>query len=207
MSYIIAISGASGSGKTTIASKLKQHLSENYSVLLLSQDNYYNDQSHLTLDQREKTNYDRPDAFDHTLLEGHLRDLSERRSVEVPNYCFKTHNRLPEPHLEKPSDITIIEGLMLFNRPTLRQQFDHSAYIDTPDDICLLRRMNRDVHERGRTLESVTKQYLNTVRPMFKEHIEPYSHHAQTRLSDFKDTQSLINFLIAQVDKGLAGHD
>ena len=203
MSYIIAISGASGSGKTTIAEKLKAQLSDKYSVLLLSQDNYYNDQAHLTLHQREKTNYDTPEAFDQHLLHSHLALLANGQHIEAPKYCFETHTRLPETAKHGSSQVTIIEGLMLFNQAELRSKFDYGVFIDTPIDICLLRRINRDVKDRARTLDSITDQYLATVRPMFKHHIEPYKENADTLLSDFDQVDCLLHHLVNKVEQEL----
>tara|TARA_R110002167_G_scaffold47313_2_gene140204 strand:- start:208 stop:687 length:480 start_codon:yes stop_codon:yes gene_type:complete len=125
------------------------------------------------MEERVKTNYDHPNAFEHSLLSKHLTLLSAGESVDIPTYCYKTHTRLAETvHLE-PTPIILIEGILLFSDKELRDKFDIKIYIDTPLDICLVRRINRDTIERSRSIASITEQYLTTVRPMYRQHIEP----------------------------------
>ena len=192
MSYILAISGASGSGKTTIANQLVETLSKSFSVNLMSQDDYYQDQTHLTMEQRLKTNYDCPSAFDQELFFTHLDALKRGEAIDKPMYCFETHTRLVESEIVEATDIVIVEGLMIFNQPQLEPVIDLGLFIDTPLDICLLRRINRDIKQRGRTLKCVSEQYLATVRPMYIEHIKPYQTNADLRLSEFKNKQELM---------------
>lgn len=203
MSLIIAISGASGSGKTTFANDLKQTLEKEFSVLLISQDDYYCDQSHLTLAQRELTNYDIPEAFDQALLQQHIKALSEQQSVEAPVYCFETHTRKPQPKVIQPSQVILLEGLMLFNQAELRSLFDVGVFIDTPHDICLLRRLGRDMKERGRSFESIRDQYMEKVRPMYVEHIAPSKSAADIVWSDYENTQTLLQNVTEQVKQNL----
>ncbi len=199
MTKVIAITGPSGSGKTTIASKLLEQVSQQQSAVLLSEDNYYKDQSHLSLEQRLETNYDLPQAYEHTLLIDQLRALKQGKKVEAPLYCFKNHTRKQETITLQSPDVLIVEGLMLLTNPELVEEFDVSAYIDTPIDICLLRRLNRDIKERGRSVECITDQYLQAVRPSLKGFIEPSAEKAQMILSDFESDQTLIAHLISQV--------
>jgi uridine kinase len=178
---IIGIAGASASGKSLIAhtvyEELKTELGE-AKIAIISEDSYYQDQSHLEMSERIKTNYDHPKSLDHSLLSEHLQALKNGESVNIPQYCYTTHNRLPETTYIKPKKVIILEGILLLSCPELRQLFDISLFMDTALDICLLRRLTRDVAERGRTMESVIEQYQKTVRPMFIQFIEPSKQHA-----------------------------
>lgn len=173
---IIAIAGASASGKTlfaqTIFEELLPELGEE-SISIIKEDSYYKDQSHLSMDERVLTNYDHPNAFEHTLMSSHLSELLLGKQVECPIYCYKTHTRTELTAPISSTPIILVEGILLFSNPELREKFDIKVYMDTPLDICLLRRIERDTQERGRSIESITSQYLETVRPMYYQHIEP----------------------------------
>jgi len=199
MTKIIAIAGASGSGKTTLAHQLVNQLPESTSVSLLSLDDYYRDQSHLSFEQRLLTNYDIPAAYEYERLINDLSALKQGDDIQAPIYCFKQHTRKEESQLIQASDVIVIEGLMLFCESELLEQFDVSVYIDTPLDICLLRRINRDIKERGRDLDNITEQYLTTVRPSYKKYISPNSDKADIKLSDFTDEQGLLESLVTRV--------
>jgi uridine kinase len=164
---IIGICGGTGSGKTTVANRILESVSKD-EVVFLQQDSYYRDLDQLPLDFRQVANFDHPDAIDNDLLVEHLRELKAGRAVEVPLYDFKTHSR----HVE-PQPIIIIEGILIFAERRLLGEMDIKVYVDTPDDIRFIRRLGRDVAERGRTVESVIEQYLNTVRPMHTQFVEP----------------------------------
>ncbi|WP_088330566.1 uridine kinase [Lacimicrobium sp. SS2-24] len=171
---IIAISGGSGSGKSLFTQTLiTEILDSGMNILVLCEDHYYRDQSHMTMEERLKTNYDHPNAFEHELLIEHLLDLKSGKSIEYPQYSFKTHTRLPETQTLEPASVIIVEGIMLLASPQLLPLFDIKVFIDTPLDICLLRRITRDVQERGRTLQSVTEQYESTVKPMYHQFVAP----------------------------------
>ncbi len=173
---IIAIVGASASGKTLFTQTVYQELSEELgdgSLAVLEEDAYYRDQSHLPVKLREKTNYDHPDAFEHELLLSHLEMLRAGQTVDVPVYDFTQHNRSTETRRVASAGVVIVEGILLLTNPKLRELFDIKVFIDAPMDICLLRRIERDMRERGRSLESIGSQYENTVRPMYYEFIEP----------------------------------
>ena len=178
---IIAIVGASASGKTlftqTVYNELSAELGGN-SLAVLEEDAYYRDQSHLPIKLREKTNYDHPDAFEHDLLLSHLESLRAGESIDVPIYDFTQHNRSPNTRRVQPAGVVIVEGILLLTNPALRNFFDIKAFIDTPLDICLLRRIERDMRERGRSFDSIAEQYENTVRPMYYQFIEPCKQHA-----------------------------
>jgi len=173
---VIAIAGASASGKTLFAQTIYEELLPEVghdSISIIKEDAYYRAQDNLPMDVREKTNYDHPDAFEHSLLSAHLTSLINRQTVECPVYCYKTHTRTKQTTQLKPTKIILVEGILLFSNPELRDCFDIKVYMDTPLDICLLRRIQRDTVERERTIESITHQYLETVRPMYYQHIEP----------------------------------
>ncbi len=173
---VIAIAGASASGKTllaqTIYDELLPELGKN-SISIIKEDAYYRAQDHLPIEVRDKANYDHPDAFEHDLLSSHLTDLIDNKSINCPVYCYKTHTRTKQTKRVDPTAIILVEGILLFSDPVLRQRFDIKVYMDTPLDICLLRRIKRDTEERERSIESITQQYLDTVRPMYYQYIEP----------------------------------
>ena len=179
---IIAIAGASASGKTllaqTVFNEIQQDLGMDCSVATMAEDAYYRDQSHLDFEQRELTNYDHPDAFEHELLLEHLQSLAEGQAIEMPSYDFTRHTRAAETRRIQPAKVILIEGILLLSDARLREQFDIKVFVDTPLDICLLRRIERDLEERGRSLDSVITQYTSTVRPMYFEFIAPSRAHA-----------------------------
>ncbi|WP_211829181.1 uridine kinase [Kistimonas asteriae] len=174
---LVGIAGASASGKSLLAETLVEELkSEHLSVI--SEDSYYKDQSHLSMDERVLTNYDHPDAIDHNLMLQHLQMLKQGKAIQVPTYDYSIHNRTSETRTVRPSRVVIYEGILLFVNPDVRKQFDLRFYMDTPLDICLIRRLQRDIVTRGRDMESVISQYMETVRPMFQQFIEPSRQHA-----------------------------
>ncbi len=179
---IIAIAGASASGKTLLAQtvyrELIQELGESCDIAILAEDAYYRDQSHLAMADRELTNYDHPDAFEHELLLQHLQSLNDGHAVSVPSYDFTQHTRADTTTHIAAAKVIIVEGILLLSDPRLRECFDIKVFVDTPLDICLLRRIERDLQERGRSLKSVVKQYTSTVRPMYFEFIAPSRSHA-----------------------------
>lgn len=171
---ILAISGASGSGKSLFTQNLQLTLEKHgQPVLVLQEDHYYKTQDHVPMEQRITTNYDHPDAFEHDLLSQHLQDLSNSKSIDYPSYCYKTHTRLKKAQKVEPSPIIIIEGIMLLTQIQLFDHFDFKVFVDTPLDVCLMRRMLRDTQERGRSLTSVATQYEQTVKPMYHKFIRP----------------------------------
>ncbi len=178
---IIGIAGASASGKSLIAhtifEELVQELGEDQ-IGVITEDCYYKDQSHMVMEERVKTNYDHPNAFDHSLLAQHLTMLLKGEAVDIPRYSYSEHTRLQDTTRFKPTRVIMLEGILLLNEPRLRELMDVSIFMDTPLDICLLRRLVRDVQERGRTMDSVLRQYQTTVRPMFLQFIEPSKQYA-----------------------------
>lgn len=167
---IIGIAGPSGAGKSFLAQHLIRSVPELQS-LILSQDHYYRDRSDLSLERRQHINYDHPDAIEFSLFISHLRALRQGKIIEHPLYDFSRHNRRPETQTAGPADLVIVDGILLFAIKEVLPLFDLKIYVDTPLDLCFIRRLQRDVMERGRTMESVIQQYLNTVRPMFLEFV------------------------------------
>ncbi|UUZ94925.1 uridine kinase [Paenibacillus sp. P25] len=175
---IIGIAGGTGSGKTTVARSVIDRLGAG-KVTFISQDNYYKDHTHLSFSERETINYDHPLAFDNELLLKHLKQLKKGQVVQAPVYDFANHARSMEHSVElKPNKIVIIEGLHVLSDENLRDILDIKVFVDTDPDVRILRRVLRDMNERGRTIQSVYDQYLNTVKPMHEAFIEPSKKYA-----------------------------
>jgi len=173
----IAIAGGSGSGKTTIARSVVDIVGRD-KVVYLQQDAYYRDQSHLSLEDRTKINYDHPDSIELELMVEHLAALRNGQPIERPIYNFETHLRTDETYTLVPEPAVIVEGILLLADARLREQFDVRVYIDTEADLRLMRRIQRDIVERGRSIESVLDQYQKTVRPMHYQFVEPSKRYA-----------------------------
>lgn len=174
---IIGISGGTGSGKTTVANRILESVSAD-EVVFIQQDLYYRNLKDMPLDYRNAANFDHPDALDNDLLINHLKKLRAGEPVELPIYDFRTHTRLPATTRIESKPIVILEGILIFAEPRLREQLDIKVFVDTPDDIRFIRRLRRDLAERGRTLDSVIEQYMATVRPMHIQFIEPSKRYA-----------------------------
>jgi uridine kinase len=174
---IIGICGGTGSGKTTITERIISVLPAG-NVLVLQQDHYYKDLPHLPLEERAQQNFDHPDSFDMPLLIEHVRQLRAGRAIERPVYDFAHHKRQPFTARLEPHPAIIVEGILIFESQLLRDLMDIKIFVDTDADVRFIRRLGRDIRERGRTVESVVQQYLATVRPMHMEFIEPSKRHA-----------------------------
>ena len=168
---IIGIAGGTGSGKTTLTKHLKEHFGPD--VTVVGHDSYYKRQEGKTYEQRALQNYDHPDAFDTDLLIRHLRELKEGRSIRCPVYSYVDHNRTDQTVEIFPTKVLIVEGILIFQDPVLREMFDIKIFVETDADERILRRALRDVEERGRTLRSAVTQYLTTVKPMHEQYVEP----------------------------------
>jgi len=173
----IGICGGTGSGKTSVANRLLKSVKAG-DVVYLQQDSYYRNLNDLPLDFRRAVNFDHPDAVDNDLLVEHLKALKNGQQVELPVYDFKHHMRLPETLRVEPTPIIIIEGILIFADARLLQEMDIKVFVDTPDDLRFIRRLRRDIAERGRTADSVIEQYLSTVRPMHMQFVEPSKRYA-----------------------------
>jgi len=173
---IIGIAGGSGSGKTTLTRHLKEHFGDD--VTVIGHDSYYKRQEGKTYEERALQNYDHPNAFDTDLLIRHLRELKAGRSIQCPVYSYVDHNRTDQTVEIFPTKVLIVEGILIFQDPELREMFDIKIFVETDADVRILRRALRDVEERGRTLRSVVTQYLTTVKPMHEQYVEPSRKHA-----------------------------
>jgi uridine kinase len=173
----LGVCGGTGSGKTTVARRLLERVGV-HRVAYLPHDAYYKELGHLPVEERAKHNFDHPDAFDNDLLLEHTRELQAGRPVDIPVYDFKLHNRKPEPHRVEPQPVILVEGILIFADKRLRDLMDVKIYVDTDADLRFLRRLQRDIEERGRSVESVVHQYLTTVRPMHLEFVEPSKRYA-----------------------------
>jgi uridine kinase len=174
---LIGIAGGTGSGKTTVALKLAQAMPTGRASLL-QHDWYYRDRSHLPFAERTRINFDEPAALENDLLLQDLLALKAQRPIECPQYDFATHTRRAERRPILPSSIILVEGILLFAIPDLREVFDLRLFVDTDDDVRVLRRVRRDIEERGRDIDSIESQYLGTVRPMHQQHVAPSRAHA-----------------------------
>lgn len=201
---IVGIAGASASGKSLIASTIYNELKAkvgDHQIGVITEDCYYQDQSDLSMEDRVKTNYDHPNALDHDLLCDHLEQLMRGETVEVPEYSYTEHTRIEETTTFTPKKVIILEGILLLTDPRLRGLMHASIFMDTPLDICLLRRVTRDVQERGRTMESVLQQYQKTVRPMFMQFIEPSKQYADIIVPRGGKNRIAIDVLKAHIAK------
>ena len=176
-SFVIGVAGGSGSGKTTVVRRIVDSLGPEH-VTVLDHDRYYRDRNDLRLEERAALNYDHPDSLETDLLVDHVRALRAGRSVEVPRYDFTRHARLAEKDTFQPRRALIVEGILILTDPALRELMDIKVFVDTDSDTRFIRRLQRDVAERGRTMESVIDQYQSSVKPMHREFVEPSKRYA-----------------------------
>ena len=169
---IIGIAGGTGSGKTTVVNSIIEEL-KNEEVDVISQDSYYQDTSHLSYEERTEINFDHPKSIDFDLLVSHLKDLKAGRSIQQPVYSFKEHNRTRETLRIDPRKVIIVEGILILTHPDIREMFDIKIYVHADSDERLIRRLKRDIAERGRDLDEVLNRYQNTLKPMHQQFIEP----------------------------------
>jgi len=195
---LIGIIGGTGSGKSTVARSIFESLPEK-NIEIIQQDSYYKDQSHLTFEERIKTNYDHPLAFDADLLKKHLGELLNNNVVEKPIYDFEQHTRQKETETIYPKDIIILEGIMILDDIELRELLDIKIFVDTDADVRIIRRILRDMRDRGRTLESVIDQYLTTVRPAHLQFVEPNKKYADIIIPEGGYNQVAIDIMVAKI--------
>lgn len=196
---IIGVAGGSGSGKTTVAKRLVEIFAEPRAVQLIPQDSYYKNQDHLSLEERQAINYDHPLAFDNELLVEHLMLLKQGLPIEQPIYSFLNHTRLSEAHPIKPARITILEGILVLEDARLRELCDVKVYVDTDADERFIRRLSRDMMERGRSVDSVIEQYLKSVRPMHLQFVEPTKRYADIIIPGGGANEVAIDLLVASI--------
>ncbi|WP_029034766.1 uridine kinase [Salinimicrobium terrae] len=169
---IIGIAGGTGSGKTTVVNQIIEEL-KNEEVDVISQDSYYQDTSHLTYEERTRINFDHPKSIDFDLLVSHLKDLKAGKNIQQPVYSFREHNRTAETVTIEPRKVIIVEGILILTHPDIREMFDIKIYVHADSDERLIRRLKRDIAERGRDLEEVLNRYQTTLKPMHQQFIEP----------------------------------
>jgi uridine kinase len=194
----IGITGGSGSGKTTVVRKIKTAIPSK-SLTVIEQDSYYKDQSHLSFEERCKTNYDHPFAFDNDLLIKHLKDLSMGKEIKKPIYDYEIHNRKEETIDVEPRDIIVLEGILIFYDQRLRDLLDIKIFVDTDSDIRLVRRIIRDMNERGRSIDSILNQYMRTVRPAHEQFIEPTKKYADIIIPEGGHNIVAIDLMVTKI--------
>lgn len=192
---IIGIAGGTGSGKTTFSEKLRETFSDR--AILISQDNYYKDLSHLNEEDRAKQNFDHPDSIDFELLKNHLLLLKEGQTIEIPVYNFCKHSKENFTQTINPAEIVIVEGILLFSIPEIRNLCDLKIFLETDDDIRLLRRIERDLQERARDFKSVRDQYMRTVKPMHDTFVEPSKRFADIIIPTMQRNENGIALIIS----------
>jgi uridine kinase len=195
---VIGVAGGSGSGKTSVARAIYEHFGDR-SILVLEQDFYYKDQSHLPFEERLKTNYDHPLAFDNDLLIEHIHKLLRYEPIEKPVYDYKLHTRSNKVIYVEPKDVIILEGILVLEDERLRNLMDIKVYVDTDADIRIIRRLLRDIKERGRTLESVIEQYVSVVRPMHNQFVEPTKRYADIIIPEGGQNHVAIDLMVAKI--------
>jgi len=197
---LIGIAGASGSGKTLVARTLYEALGSE-KVMVLGEDSYYKELSQFSFEERAKFNFDHPDAFDHELLADHLERLLNGQTIEHPIYDYSTHTRKKETRTVGPHQIIILEGILVLSVPRLRELMDIKIYIDTPADVCFIRRLQRDINERGRNVDDVIRQYQETVRPMHMQFIEPSKRYADIIIPHGGKNVVAIDIIKSKIEK------
>ncbi|WP_456278185.1 uridine kinase [Bacillus sp. AK128] len=195
---VIGIAGGSGSGKTSVTKAIYEHF-KGHSILMIEQDFYYKDQSHLPMEDRLQTNYDHPLAFDNDLLIAHVQELLQYRAVEKPVYDYKLHTRSKDVIVVEPKDVIILEGILVLEDERLRNLMDIKLFVDTDADIRIIRRMLRDIKERGRTLDSVIEQYISVVRPMHNQFIEPTKRYANIIIPEGGQNHVAIDLMVTKI--------
>jgi uridine kinase len=195
---VIGVAGGSGSGKTSVTKAVYESF-KGHSITMIQQDYYYKDQSDLPFEERLKTNYDHPLAFDNDLLIEHLEKLLRYEPIEKPVYDYSIHTRSKEIIVVEPKDVIILEGILVLEDERLRNLMDIKLFVDTDADIRIIRRMSRDIKERGRTLDSVIEQYTNVVRPMHNQFIEPTKRYADVIIPEGGQNHVAIDLMVTKI--------
>lgn len=194
----IGVSGGSGSGKTTIVNRICSEVPEK-SIAIIEHDSYYREQNHLTNEERRKINYDHPFAFDTDLFVEHLNSLKNGKAVEKPVYDYETDNRTKNKIRVEPKEIIIVEGLLIYYEERIRELLDIKIFVDTDSDIRIIRRIMRDMKQRGRTVDSVIKQYLETVRPAHEQFIEPSKKYADIIVTEGGNNLVAVDLMVTKI--------
>jgi uridine kinase len=201
---VIGIAGGSGSGKTTLANLILERVGDE-SIAFLPHDAYYKDLSDLPPNQRATINFDHPDSLDNDLLIDHVHKLKSNQPVDLPIYDFKTHSRTDETYRVEPKPVIMVEGILIFAEPVLRELLEVKIYVDTDADLRFIRRLERDINERGRSTESVSRQYLATVRPMHLEFVEPSKRYADIIIPEGGFNEVAMDMVVARLEALLRG--
>lgn len=198
---IIGICGASGSGKSTLAQELCDRLDKR--CIYLKQDSYYKDHSNLTFDERTRINYDEPEAFEHSALLSDLIALKAGKPITAKDYDYTQHRRCDSKTLIQPADVVLVEGIHVFYDAAVREILDFKLYIQVDPDVCLLRRVTRDIHERGRDIDGIYRQYLDSVKPMYERHIRNYVDYADIIVAQGGKNAKIIDVLAHYINAGM----
>ncbi len=196
---VIGIAGGSASGKTSLAKRLKKAFEDTQSIIIIRQDDYYKDQADMSMDERLKVNYDHPFAFDNDLLAAHLKQLKSGIAINKPTYDFIQYTRAEEVEEIKPCDVLVLEGLFVLEDEKIRENCDIKLYVDTDADVRFIRRLSRDVRDRGRTLENVIGQYMSTVRSMHEQFIEPSKRYADVIIPEGGKNEVAVDLLTTKI--------
>lgn len=203
-SIIIGVAGGTASGKTTVSDAILESVRRDR-IAYIQHDSYYRDLSHLPLEERRKLNFDHPDALETELLVAHLRQLQAGNPIEVPTYDFATYQRRKKTRRIQPRRVILVEGILIFVDKELREMMDIRLYVDTDPDLRFIRRLQRDIRERGRTIETVIEQYLGTVRPMHLEFVEPSKRYADIIIPAGGFNKAAVDMIAARIEGMLAG--
>ena len=195
---IIGVAGGTGSGKTTVSQEILRRVGAER-IVFIQHDSYYRDRSHLSLEERARLNYDHPDSLESEFLVSHLQQLRAGQPVEIPVYDFTTHTRTEETRCVEPKWVILVEGILIFVEPALREMFDVKIWVDTDADVRFIRRLRRDITERGRTVESVIEQYEETVRPMHLEFAEPSKRYADVIIPEGGFNIVALDMVVARI--------
>jgi len=204
-SILVGVAGGTGSGKTTVANEILRRVGAEH-IAYIPHDAYYRDLSHLSPQQRAQVNFDHPNSLETELLVEHLRELRAGRAVEIPIYDFTTHTRTQQTRRVDVAPVTLVEGILVFVEPELRELFDVRLYVDTDADVRFIRRLQRDIEERGRSVGSVCEQYLSTVRLMHLEFVEPSKRYANVIIPEGGFNEVAIEMVAARIRGMLEEH-
>jgi uridine kinase len=203
---VIGIAGGSGSGKTTMAKSILEKVGR-HRMAFIQHDSYYHDLNHLPPAQRAQVNFDHPESLDSELMIKHILELRSWKHADIPIYDFTTDSRTAQTIRVNPQRVILVEGILIFAEPRLRELFDAKIFVDTDADIRFIRRLERDIYERGRTTESVIKQYMNTVRPMHLEFVEPSKRYADLIIPEGGFNEVAVDMIITRIEALLKPQD
>ena len=201
---IIGVTGGSASGKTSVSQAILSMFKDE-NIAMIEHDSYYKDQSQLTFEERTKTNYDHPLAFDTDYLIAQLKELQNGRAVDIPTYDYANHTRSEKTYRQEPVDVLIVEGILVLENEKLRNLMDIKVFVDTDDDVRILRRIRRNIEERGRTLDSVITQYMDAVKPMYHQFIEPTKRYADVIIPEGVSNTVGVDILTTKIASILHG--